>query len=70
MLFRSRLIVFSVFLAWVSKSAIMRYGGIRAYRTARPFFMGLIAGYFLGVGISYCVDAIWFMGDGHVYFHG
>ncbi len=69
-LWMTRLIVFSVFLAWVSKSAIMRYGGISAYRTARPFFMGLIAGYFLGVGISYCIDAIWFMGDGHVYFHG
>ena len=69
-LWMTRYIVFSVFLAWVSKSAIMRYGGVRAYRTARPFFMGLIAGYFLGVGISYCVDIVWFMGDGHVYFHG
>ena len=49
-LWMTRLIAFSVFLAWVAKSAIMRYGGIAAYRQARPFFMGLIAGYFLGIG--------------------
>ncbi len=69
-LWMTRYIAFSVFIAWVCKSAIMRYGGLRAYQTARPFFMGLIAGYFLGVGLSYCVDIVWFMGDGHVYFHG
>ena len=69
-LWMTRLIVFSVFLAWVSKSAIMRYGGVGAYRGARPFFMGLIAGYFLGIGLSYLVDIIWFSGTGHAYFHG
>lgn len=69
-LWMTRLIVFSVFLAWLAKSAIMRYGGIAAYRDARPFFMGLIAGYFLGIGVSYLVDVFWFMGEGHAYFHG
>ena len=69
-LWMTRLIVLSVFLAWASKSAIMRYGGIAAYRTARPFFMGLIVGYFLGIGVSYLVDVIWFFGLGHAYFHG
>ena len=69
-LWMTRLIVFSVFLAWICKSSIMRYGGISAYRNARPFFMGLIAGYFLGIGISYLVDISCFMGEGHAYFHG
>lgn len=69
-LWMTRLIVFSVFLAWICKSSIMRYGGISAYRNARPFFMGLIAGYFLGIGISYIVDIFCFMGEGHAYFHG
>ena len=69
-LWMTRLIVFSIFLAWLAKSSIMRYGGIGAYRDARPFFMGLIAGYFLGVGVSYLVDVFWFMGEGHPYFHG
>ena len=66
----TRLIIFSVLIAWLSKSIIMRYGGISSYRAARPFFIGLIAGYFLGVGISFLVDTIWFMGKGHPYFHG
>ena len=48
----------------------MRYGGISAYRDARPFFIGLIAGYFLGVGVSVLVDVLWVMGEGHPYFHG
>ena len=69
-LWMTRLIVFSIFLAWLCKSSIMRYGGISAYRDARPFFMGLIAGYFLGVGVSYLVDVFWFMGEGRPYFHG
>ena len=69
-LWMTRMIVFSIFLAWLCKSSIMRYGGISAYRDARPFFMGLIAGYFLGVGVSYLVDVFWFMGEGHPYFHG
>ena len=69
-LWMTRLIVFSIFLAWLCKSSIMRYGGISAYRDARPFFMGLIGGYFLGVGVSYLVDVFWFMGEGHPYFHG
>ena len=69
-LWMTRLIVFSIFLAWLCKSSIMRYGGISAYRDARPFFIGLIAGYFLGVGVSFLVDVFWFMGEGHPYFHG
>ena len=69
-LWMTRLIIFSVLIAWLSKSIIMTYGGISSYRAARPFFIGLIAGYFLGVGISFLVDTIWFMGKGHPYFHG
>jgi hypothetical protein len=69
-LWMTRLIVLSVFLAWISKTAILRYGGVSAYRSARPFFLGLIAGYFLGIGISYLVDLVWFFGVGHAYFHG
>ena len=30
--------------AWVIKGAILRYGGVRMYRTAMPFFLGLILG--------------------------
>ena len=31
-------------IAWISKSAVLRYGGLRMYRRAVPFFYGLILG--------------------------
>ena len=34
-------------IAWVFKVNILRYGGLRGYRRAVPFFMGLILGDFL-----------------------
>jgi hypothetical protein len=40
------------FLAWLAKLITLRYGGIRAYRAALPFFLGLILG-------DYVVPALW-----------
>ena len=37
---------FSVFVVWLVKAVMMRYGGPRALRAARPFFLGLILGQF------------------------
>ena len=34
----------SILLGWLAKSLILRYGGARAYRVARPVFLGLIIG--------------------------
>jgi hypothetical protein len=48
----------------------MRFGGIELYRKAAPFFIGLIVGYFLGVGISFVVDVAFFPGNGHAIMHG
>ena len=33
-----------IFAAWVLKSLLHRYGGLRAHRTALPFFLGLLTG--------------------------
>jgi hypothetical protein len=33
-----------LFVAWIVKSLLLRYGGLRAYRQALPFFLGLILG--------------------------
>ena len=33
-----------LFIAWVLKSLVVRYGGLRAYRLFLPFFLGLILG--------------------------
>jgi hypothetical protein len=35
---------FSLFLAWLCKTAILRYGGAKGYQTARNLFLGLAAG--------------------------
>jgi hypothetical protein len=60
-----QLSAFSIFLAWAAKSIILRLGGVLLYRNARPLFLGMIIGWFLGVGISFVVDMIWFAGQGH-----
>jgi hypothetical protein len=31
-----------IFIAWLAKAVIMRYGGLRLYRQALPFFLGMI----------------------------
>jgi hypothetical protein len=38
--------------AWASEAAILHYGGMRLYRAARPFFLGLILG-------DYIVPTFW-----------
>ena len=37
---------FPIFLSWLIKTLLLRYGGLRAYRAALPFFLGLILGEF------------------------
>jgi hypothetical protein len=55
----------SIFIAWTCKFLIVKIGGVTLYRRYRPLFTGLLAGYSLGVGVSFAVDVIWFMGRGH-----
>ena len=69
-LWNMRLIWTGVFIAWACKTIIMKVGGITLYRELRPFFIGLIVGFYLGVGISYGIDVIWFFGKGHAILHG
>jgi hypothetical protein len=37
---------FSALVSWAIKALVLRYGGMRLYRQARPFFLGLILGEF------------------------
>jgi hypothetical protein len=39
-------------IAWIAKRVTIKYGGIKAYRTALPFFLGLILG-------DYVVPSLW-----------
>ena len=57
----TRQIWFSVFLAWLVKSVLMRYGGPRLLRAVRPFFLGLILGQFGAVAFWLMVD--WLAGE-------
>ncbi len=43
---------FPFFLAWLIKFFILRYGGLRLYRRAVPFFLGLVLG-------DYVSGAVW-----------
>jgi len=57
---------FPMFLSWLIKSLLLRYGGSRAYRPAIPFFVGLVLGeFFVGsfwnaVGIMVGIDTYHF----------
>ncbi len=57
--------IFTIFLSWGVKLIILRIGGVAFYRRTRPFFLGLVVGYALGVLVSFFVDQIWFPGQGH-----
>ncbi|MFQ6099323.1 MAG: DUF6784 domain-containing protein, partial [Armatimonadota bacterium] len=37
---------FTCFLSWLAKAVILRYGSMKTFRAARPFFLGLILGQF------------------------
>lgn len=39
-----RMIWFSVFMGWLCKTLVVRFGGIEMFRALRPAFMGLIVG--------------------------
>ena len=40
-------------------------GDMRLYRQERPFFLGLILGYFSGIAAANTSDFIWFNGQGN-----
>ena len=52
---------FPVLLGWGAKALILRYGGVRIYRQALPFFIGLVIGDY---GIS-SLWALYFLASGH-----
>lgn len=61
----TRLLMFSLFLAWFIKMLLLRIGGVTFYRRAQPFAWGVLVGYTTGVFLGFVVDWIWFPGQGH-----
>ena len=49
---------FSLFLGWLAKVVILRYGGARMYQQARPVFVGLIFGEGLAAGFWLLVSLV------------
>lgn len=47
---------FNMFLAWGIKVVVLKYGGVRLYRTTRPFFLGMILGQITPGGIYLIID--------------
>ena len=52
----------SVFVVWLVKAVLMRYGGTRALRAARPLFLGLILGQF--AACAFWLFVAWLTGIG------
>ena len=49
---------FSVFLAWLIKVTILRYGGATLFVRSRYFFLGLLVGQALTAGLSLTIDYV------------
>ena len=49
---------FPVFVAWLIKSLVMRFGGIDTFRKVAPFMLGLILGEFI-TGVMWAIMNMW-----------
>ena len=47
---------FNMFLAWFIKVMVLKYGGVKLYLKTRPFFIGMILGYFAPGGFFMIID--------------
>ncbi len=49
---------FSIFTGWAIKRVTEKYGGFKAYRAARPLFIGFVVGEFLAAAFWLVVDGL------------
>ena len=55
----------SIFMVWLTKTLILRFGGLENYRRNTPLFMGFMIGFLAAIACGAIVDFIWFPGRGH-----
>jgi hypothetical protein len=48
----------SLFVAWLTKVAVLHYGGVRLYGRTKPFFLGMILGQYLSGGLWVVIDGL------------
>ena len=46
----------AVGIVWLFKVMILKYGGVRVFQNAKPFFLGLILGQLLSTGAWFIMD--------------
>ena len=49
---------FSIFIAWIIKTRVLKYGGPKLYRQLRPAFLGLVLGQYTGAAFWLIVDGL------------
>jgi len=49
---------FSIFLAWLVKSAVLRYGGHKLFKAGQPLFLGFVLGQYSCAGVWFVIDWI------------
>lgn len=59
---------FAIFISWVIKTVILRHGGLKSYRRAVPFFIGLILGEFM-IGGAWSIIGVIFGIPVYVFWH-
>ena len=58
---------FSIFLAWLVKVMVLRYGGPGLFRALRPFFMGMVLGQFVSASMWTVIDGFTGMTDNMIF---
>ena len=49
---------FSIFLAWLFKVCILKWGGAKLYKMLRALFIGMVLGLFCSAGFWLIIDTI------------
>ncbi|MDP6175908.1 MAG: hypothetical protein QGF09_17240, partial [Rhodospirillales bacterium] len=58
----------SIFVAWLVKLVVLRYGGVLLYRRTRPFFLGMILGHCVAGGLWIAIDACTGMTSNYLFY--